>query len=38
VAPIAVIVALALVVGFSVPPYAKAKVDARSGASLLALD
>jgi hypothetical protein len=34
VAPIAVVLALALVVGFSVPPYVKAKVDARSGASL----
>jgi len=33
-APIAVGIALALAVGFSVPPYARAKVDARSGASL----
>jgi hypothetical protein len=33
-APIAVGLALALVVGFSIPPYAKAKVDARSGASV----
>jgi hypothetical protein len=36
-APIAVCVSLALVIGFAVPPYAKAKVDARSGASEVSL-
>jgi hypothetical protein len=36
IAPIALGIALALVIGISIPPYSKAKIDARSGASALA--
>jgi hypothetical protein len=36
VAPVAVGVCLALVIGLSIPPYGKAKLDARSGASPVA--
>jgi hypothetical protein len=35
-APIAAALALAIIIGLSIPPYAKAKVDARSGATVSA--